>query len=256
MKINHLLIFSLSLFFSCKTNDSILSPTSCGSVKVSGVYRSLNLGSNGGCYYINSNGNQSYVDRSLCNCVAKTNPVISIGLRSEVIISKSIYTISYNEIYEQPNWITYISGNRTKLVDRGSMDFHLENGIHTSDNDDYTNNEFDKGHLAPAASFSDTFDNLYQTFSFVNCSMQKNDLNRTEWAELEEQERVWSSTYGDINIKISLIFDNNHIVKPTGVHVPTAFLKQLTFKDGSKKCFYFPNVTPDKNWDKYQVVCN
>jgi hypothetical protein len=30
--------------------------------------KSLNKGPQGGCYYINSNGNKTYVSRSECNC--------------------------------------------------------------------------------------------------------------------------------------------------------------------------------------------
>ncbi|MBN8825488.1 MULTISPECIES: hypothetical protein [unclassified Spirosoma] len=30
--------------------------------------RKLYKGPQGGCYYINSNGNKTYVDRSLCKC--------------------------------------------------------------------------------------------------------------------------------------------------------------------------------------------
>jgi hypothetical protein len=40
----------------------------CGTKTVSGEVKSLNKGPEGGCYYINSNGNKSYVDRSDCSC--------------------------------------------------------------------------------------------------------------------------------------------------------------------------------------------
>lgn len=36
----------------------------CGSYKG----KKLNRGPRGGCYYINKNGNKTYVDRSLCKC--------------------------------------------------------------------------------------------------------------------------------------------------------------------------------------------
>ena len=97
-------------------------------------------------------------------------------LREEVIINKGIFTVSYNEVYEQPNWIEYSVSNRPKNVDRGNKDFYLESGVKTSDNDDYYKNEWDKGHLAPAATFSDSEDNLNKTFSFINCAMQIDDL--------------------------------------------------------------------------------
>lgn len=40
------------------------------SVSPCGTYngKSLREGPKGGCYYINSNGNKTYVDRSYCNC--------------------------------------------------------------------------------------------------------------------------------------------------------------------------------------------
>ena len=81
-------------------------------------------------------------------------------LRSNVLIDKGIYKVSYNEIFEQPNWIEYTVSNRPKNVDRGNKDFYLESGVFTSDNADYYKNEWDKGHLAQAATFSDSEDNL------------------------------------------------------------------------------------------------
>jgi hypothetical protein len=38
--------------------------------------------------------------------------------------------------------------------------------------------------------------------------------------------------------------------------LPTGFWKRLTFSDGTKKCFYFPNSNTNKNWDQYQANCN
>ena len=69
------------------------------------------------------------------------------------------------------------------------MNFYKESDIYTSDNADYTKNPWDKGHLAPAAAFSDSYTNLKNTFSFLNCSMQIDQLNQGEWAELEAQVR-------------------------------------------------------------------
>ena len=60
-----ILLFSIvsSALYSCEAEAG-----SCGTRTVSGVVRSLNKGPDGGCYYINSNGNKSYVDRSDCTC--------------------------------------------------------------------------------------------------------------------------------------------------------------------------------------------
>jgi hypothetical protein len=53
-----LLLFLVVVFFT-----SFTVPKPC-------YYKShpLTKGSKGGCYYINKNGNKTYVDRSYCNC--------------------------------------------------------------------------------------------------------------------------------------------------------------------------------------------
>jgi len=176
-------------------------------------------------------------------------------LRSNVLIDKGIFKVSYNEIFEQPNWIEYTVSNRPKNVDRGNKDFYLESGVFTSDNADYYKNEWDKGHLAPAATFSDSEDNLNKTFSFINCAMQIDNLNRGEWAQLEQQVRDWSVN-GNVNVKIELVFAANHIIRTTGVHIPTGFWKNLSFSNGNQTCYYFPNSSTNKNWDQYENTCN
>ena len=229
----------------------------CGTKMVAGNEQKLYQGSQGGCYYLTASGNKSYVNKSECNCGSSSKEENSnqINLRSAVIVDKGIYTVSYNEIYEQPNWLTYTVSNRAKNVDRGSMNFYEETGIHTSDNADYNKNPWDKGHLAPAAAFSDSYTNLKTTFSFLNCSMQLDRLNQGEWAELEAQVRKWSKQYGYIDVKIELYFAADHQVRNTGVHIPTGFWKYLTFPNDTKKCFYFPNEDSIYNWDRYEQKC-
>ena len=80
----------------------------------------------------------------------------------------------------------------------------------TSNDADYKNNIWDKGHLAPAAAFSDTEANLNATFSFLNCTLQHSNLNRYEWAQLEKEVRDWAYSKGDISVRIDVIFEKNH----------------------------------------------
>ena len=91
---------------------------------------------------------------------------IDFGNREDVIIENNVFKISYNEVKEQPNWIEYTVKDFVKVADRGNMDFYLINNIKTSDNNDYYNNQWDKGHMAPAGSFTDSWSNLAKTFSF------------------------------------------------------------------------------------------
>ena len=41
--------------------------------------------------------------------------------KTSIIIDKGVYTVSYNEVYEQPNWVKYTVNNRPKNVDRGGL---------------------------------------------------------------------------------------------------------------------------------------
>ena len=82
------------------------------------------------------------------------------NLRKEVIVENQVFKVCYNEVYEQPMKLIYTSTNRQKGVDRGSMNFYTNDSIHTSDNKDYYRNIYDKGHLAPAATYSDNMECL------------------------------------------------------------------------------------------------
>ncbi len=66
MKILLILVLLLSFSLACK-KDGITSAIDrpCGTYK-SG--QSLRKGPEGGCYYINSNGNKTYVEREACSC--------------------------------------------------------------------------------------------------------------------------------------------------------------------------------------------
>lgn len=184
--------------------------------------------------------------------------VISVSFINQtdiVYVNNSVFSVEYSQKLEQPLLLTYRSTNRPTNVNRGSMDFYTEKNIHTSDAADYAKNIYDKGHLAPAATFSDNMDNLKQTFSYLNCALQDQYLNRGEWRLLEEQERVWDDKE-PLTIKVELIFDNNSVKLPTGATVPSALKKHIFFEKTNKyKCYYFINNKPTKKWQEHEVTC-
>lgn len=172
-----------------------------------------------------------------------------------VHVKNNVFEVHYSQTLEEPVWLIYKSTNRPTNVNRGSMDFYTEQGVHTSDGNDYKNNEWDKGHLAPAATFSDNMENLKQTFSYLNCALQHQDLNRGEWRLLEEQERVWDDKE-PLTIKIDLIFDKNSIKLPSGATVPSFFTKHIYFEKSQKwTCYKFENKKPSKKWFDHQITC-
>jgi endonuclease G len=175
-------------------------------------------------------------------------------LRDSVYVKNQVFEVTYSEVLEQPKWLIYHSTNRPTNVNRGSMDFYTEKSVKTSDAADYKANVWDKGHLAPAATFSDSMENLKQTFSYLNCALQDQYLNRGAWRILEEQERKWDDSE-NLTVKVILEFKDGHKILPTGGHIPTAFHKHIMWDvSGKKECYYFPNEKPTKEWEAYKNV--
>ena len=63
-----------------------------------------------------------------------------------LLVSNNIFQISYNEKYEQPNWVKYTVRDIIKNADRDGMQFYTVDSIYTSDDDDYYSNRWDRGH--------------------------------------------------------------------------------------------------------------
>ena len=179
--------------------------------------------------------------------------LVSFG--QDVRIKNKVFEVLYSQSLEQPLVIKYRSLNRPTKVNRGAMDFYKEPTIKTSDADDYKSNIYDKGHGAPAATFSDNMVNLKQTFSYLNCIMQDQYLNRGEWRLLEEQIRKWDDVE-PITVLIKTFFDTPVKRVPTGAAIPSYLQKHIYFEKSNKwRCFVFLNQKPKFHWDELEMIC-
>ena len=170
-------------------------------------------------------------------------------------VKNNVFEVLYSQNLEQPLWIKYRSTNRPTNVNRGSMDFYTEKTIKTSDAADYLKNIYDKGHGAPAATFSDNMENLKQTFSYLNCILQDQYLNRGEWRLLEEQERKWDDNE-NLTILIKVFFDKPVKRVPTNAAIPSYLQKHIYFEKQNKwKCYVFLNEKPKFKWDELEMLC-
>lgn len=182
---------------------------------------------------------------------------LSLPLFSQdtVRIKNKVFEVLYSQSLEQPLMIKYRSTNRPTNVNRGTMDFYKEPNIKTSDSDDYYKNLYDKGHGAPAATFSDDMENLKQTFSYLNSIMQDQYLNRGEWRLLEEQERKWDDSE-NLTILIKTFFDTPVKRVPTGAAIPSYIQKHIYFEKSNKwRCFVFLNEKPKFKWEQLEMLC-
>lgn len=182
-------------------------------------------------------------------------PVLATAqLRDSIRIKTDIYEVIYSEKLESPRWVQYTVLCPNGTASRSGMDFYTNDSVKTSSNEDYVKNEWDKGHMAPAADFNCDKDMLRKTFSYLNCALQNQYLNRGVWRMLEEQEREWAKKE-TTTVTINLVFDKTSYRLPTGATVPNGFLKTICLeKSGKKIKFYFPNMTPTKEkYTDYQI---
>ena len=182
-------------------------------------------------------------------------PVLATAqLRDSVLIKTDIYEVIYSEKLESPRWVQYTVLCPNGTASRSGMDFYTNDSVKTSSNEDYVKNEWDKGHMAPAADFNCDKEMLHKTFSYLNCALQNQYLNRGVWRMLEIQEREWAKKE-TTTVTINLVFDKTSYTLPTGATVPNGFLKTICLeKSGKKIKFYFPNMTPTKEkYTEYQI---
>ena len=181
-------------------------------------------------------------------------PLLSFSqLRDSVYVKTDIYEVMYSETLEQPLWVKYQVQCTGAGASRKGMDFYTVKDVKTSDAKDYEKNEWDKGHVAPAADFNCTKEMLYKTFSYLNCTLQHEKLNRVHWRLLEDYERLLAYVEGPVNVEVKVIFDKTPKRVPTGAAIPMAFQKTIITKTKTIK-FYFKNEPPTKpTFVDYQI---
>ena len=173
-------------------------------------------------------------------------------LRDSIYIKTNMFEIVYSEKLQQPKFIRYSVPCPNGTANRKGMDFYTCDSILTSDNKDYENNPYDKGHLAPAADFNCDRDMLFKTFTYLNCSLQQENLNRTTWRLLEVRERELAKTQ-PVTVEIRCVFTPKSVVLPTGAVVPDGYYKTIKYGKTVEK-YYFKNEKPSStDFTKYKI---
>lgn len=169
-------------------------------------------------------------------------------------IKTDIFEIEYSQKYQQPLNVKYIVQCPVGDEERDGMIFKKYKGVLTSDDADYINNVWDKGHMAPAGAFTCNATKLLETFSYLNCALQHESLNRGPWKELEHFEKDLTKVFTSVSIEIRLHFEN----KPeywlkTGALIPIGFTKIIKC-DNKTFEFYFPNTNvAGHDWIEYKT---
>ena len=147
------------------------------------------------------------------------------------IVSHLAYTLSYEEKYEQAEWVAYLltRGMISKENERGN-NFREDPLVETGSASpaDYSGSGYDKGHLAPAADMVFSKETMSESFFMSNMSPQKPGFNREIWKKLEEEVREYAEEFDSIYVATGPILKNG--LKTIGrnkVSVPEYYYKVI-----------------------------
>jgi endonuclease G len=173
-------------------------------------------------------------------------------LRDSIYVKTDMFELVYSEKLQQPKFIRYTVQCPNGSAPRKGMDFYVCDSILTSDDKDYVNNPYDKGHLAPAADFNCTSEMLFKTFTYLNCSLQQENLNRTTWRLLEVRERDLAKTQ-KVVVEIRCVYSSKSIVLLTGATIPDAYYKTIKYGK-TTEVYYFKNEkTLSTDYTNYKI---
>jgi len=153
------------------------------------------------------------------------------------ITKHTAYTLSYNPILKQANWVAYLltrlETDNTFTRSNKFKEDPLVPGTNFSK--DYYKSGYDRGHLAPAADMGFSLVSMQESFYYTNMSPQVPSFNRGIWNKLENQVRNWAVEYDSLYVVTGPILDTAmSIIGPHRISVPNAYYKVLLQKRNNK----------------------
>ena len=194
---------------------------------------------------------------------SKIDISLSPSSTTNVIVSHEHYMLSYNEPFEQAEWVFYKLEKKHLTYEDRKRPYFIEDPKIKSKSADwrnYKNSGYNKGHLCPAGDrrFSEYAYN--ETFYTSNISPQRKKFNAGLWARLEGQVRKWCKKYGDIYVITGGVLEDG--LKEIGVEdvdVPNEFYKVIFRKESNGikvLAFLFPHKESNKKLSDFLVSIN
>ena len=176
------------------------------------------------------------------------------------IVEHKYYTLSYNEKFEQAEWVAYELKKEYLKNNDFKRPYFIEDPKVTTGSADwknYKNSGYDKGHLCPAGDMEFNKDAYNDTFYTSNISPQKHDFNSGIWNRLEQKTRYWAGKYNDVYVVTGgILKDSDKKIGTEKVSVPKYFYKIILAKSGKEHkaiAFLVPNENSDKAIYDFQV---
>lgn len=149
-----------------------------------------------------------------------------------ILIEHNHFMLSYNEPFEQAEWVAYILKKEHLTHDDRKRPYFIEDPkIRTKSADwrNYRGSGYDRGHLCPAGDRRFSEQAYNETFYTSNISPQNNDFNSGIWNRLEMQVRQWSKRYGDLFVVTGGVLEDGLMeIGEEDVDVPEYYYKIIS----------------------------
>ena len=184
---------------------------------------------------------------------------LPLNNKSEQILYRRGYTVSYNKDYKIPNWVAWhlTAEHASGPYQRPANAWHEDEEVPVprATLADYKSSGWSRGHMCPAGDNKWDGDAMYESFLFTNCCPQNANLNSGDWNQIEMACRRWAERYGDIFIVCGpILYNNEHeTIGSNKVVVPEAFFKVVLCLNGTPKGIGFirKNTDTTKRNDLY-----
>lgn len=203
----------------------------------------------------------SYIE---CHAQHITNEVytyipLPLKNKSEQILFRKGYIVSYNKDWKIPNWVVWhLTKEHTLGVNsRSGNAWHEDIDVPYPRATilDYKGSGWSRGHMCPAGDNKWDSEAMYESFLFTNCCPQNANLNSGDWNQIEMICRRWAEKFGDIYIVCGpILFNQKHeTIGSNKVVVPEAFFKVVLCMNGKPKGIGFirRNTYTSKRSDFY-----
>ena len=203
----------------------------------------------------------SYIE---CHAQHITNEVytyipLPLKNKSEQILFRKGYIVSYNKDWKIPNWVAWhLTKEHTLGVNsRSGNAWHEDIDVPYPRATilDYKGSGWSRGHMCPAGDNKWDSEAMYESFLFTNCCPQNANLNSGDWNQIEMICRRWAEKFGDIYIVCGpILFNQKHeTIGSNKVVVPEAFFKVVLCMNGKPKGIGFirRNTYTSKRSDFY-----
>lgn len=165
-----------------------------------------------------------------CCVFAEEHLSYGIPFETDLCINRSGFSLGYSHKYRQAVWVSYIltkeqlDSKQVRRTNRFQPDPAIKH--QPVKPKDYRRTGYDRGHLAPAADMTYTYETMIHSFFMSNICPQVPGCNRGIWKRVENQTRKWAMKEERLYIITGPIFTGGEkLLGKTNIPIPTAFYK-------------------------------